>query len=62
MLVVLHQCQVRPLLNLYNGVHAGLHGSFTTEYLGPQPGTEAQHRQHDIRSGVSRQGKPVYSL
>lgn len=42
-------------------LHAGLHGSFTHSYLGPQPGTEMQPKQHDIKNGVSRQGQPVYS-
>ncbi len=42
-------------------VSAGLHGSFTHRYLGPQPGSETQPKEHDIRNGVSKKGQPVYS-
>lgn len=48
-------------LKSYLALLAGLHGSFTNTYLGPEPGTEMQPRQHDIRTGVSRQGQPLYS-
>jgi hypothetical protein len=40
---------------------AGLHGSFTSEYLGPAREESVRAQHYDIREGVSRGGVPVYS-
>ncbi len=41
---------------------AGIHGSFTAEYLGPRTEEEGKTSTYDIRQGVvDEQGQPKYS-
>ena len=40
-------------------VHAGIHGSFTEQYLPPTKAGEAS--EYDIRNGIGSQSVPKYS-